>query len=83
MGDSAYALQITQNLGYHERKTSVKLYRKLVRLLGILFHATHLSHVRSLVSTEFFFEAVAYALSCVGLQYLKLKPKQEKALASV
>ncbi len=32
-----------------------------------------------MASTEFP-EAVTYALSCAGLEYLRLKPKQEEAL---
>ncbi len=44
---SAHTFQITQNLSnLHKRKTAVKLYRKLVQLLGISFHAaTHLSQL--------------------------------------
>ncbi len=71
-----YALQITQNLG--NRITNVsKLYRKLAHLLGILFRATHLSQLMIIASTEFP-EAVAYALSCVGLDDPRLKLKVER-----
>ena len=53
----------------HASKTFSKCYRKLAVILGIC------SVLLSMASTEFC-EAVAYALRCVGLKDLTLKPKQ-------
>ncbi len=70
MGDSAHALQITQNMG--NRTTNVKLYIvRLLRICSVILYYIYMTE---------FCEAVAYAIYCVGLERLHTSLNPEEAL---
>ncbi len=75
----AHALQITL---YHKRKTSVKLYCKLVHLLRILFRATHLSQLM-INGVDWDSWSCGLCPFCVGLEYLRLKLEVRAVVGSI